>query len=151
MMKFHFSYESLLRHRKLEEEVARRDFNETFRMLEIQKEEYKKLYTRLHEAEAESFSYQGSSEGVQIARLLELNDFMAGQKIKIARQREIVINHTQIVEGKQDILINAAKETMILEKLKEKQHAVFKKSVAKREAKLTDEIVVTRFKAGGRV
>ncbi len=151
MMRFHFSYESLLEHRKLEEEVARRDFNETLRVLEEQKEEYKKLYTRLHEAQAESFTLQGSPEGIQVSKLVELDDFMEGQKIKIAKQRAIVINHTQIVEGKQDILINAAKETMILEKLKEKQHMAFKKVMAKREAKLTDEIVVTRFKAGGRV
>lgn len=150
-MKFHFSYESLLEHRKLEEEVARRDYNETLRALDEQKAEYKKLYTRLHEAEAEVFEVQGSSQGVTIPKLLELNDFMAGQKIKIAKQREIVINHTKIVEGKQDILIAAAKETMILEKLKEKQRAEFKKVTAKKEAKITDEIVVTRFKSGGRL
>jgi len=151
MIKFRFSYESLLEHRKLEEEVARRDFNEAFRLLEEQKEKYRKLYAMLHGAEAESFTLQGSPERVQISKLIELNDFMAGQKIKIAKQREIVINHTQIVEGKQDILINAAKETMILEKLKEKQYGAYKKAVAKKEAKLTDEIVVMRFKGGGRV
>ena len=150
MMKFRFSYESLLGHRKLEEEVARRDFNEAFRLLEEQKEEYRKMYATLHGAEAESFSLQGSQERIQISKLIELGDFMVGQKIKIAKQREIVINHTQIVEGKQEILIKAAKETMILEKLKEKQFGIYKKAVAKKEAKMTDEIVVTRFKAGGR-
>jgi len=150
MRKFNFSYQSLLEHRKLEEEVAQRDFNETFQALEKQKEEYRKLYADLHRAEAKSFEVQGAHDGVSIAELTELNDYMAGQKVKIVRQRDIVINHTQIMEGKQEILINAAKETMILEKLKEKQREVYKKNQAKLEAKIIDEIVVTRFKAGGR-
>jgi flagellar FliJ protein len=81
---------------------------------------------------------------------VELDDFMSGQKIKIARQRDVVINHNQIVEGKQEILIGAAKERKILEKLKEKKLAAFKKLIQKKERKATDEIVVTRFKAGGR-
>jgi flagellar protein FliJ len=149
-MKFHFSYETLLEHRKLQEEIARRDYVETLHALEEQKAQYKKLYTRLHEAEAESSQIQAAHH-VEISKLLELDAFMAGQKIKIARQREIVINHTSIVEGKQEIYIAAAKETKILEKLKEKKKNEFKKLMNKKEAKMTDEIVVTRFKSGGRI
>jgi flagellar FliJ protein len=150
-MKFHFAYESLLEHKKLQEEIARRDYIETLHDLDEQKALYKSLYTRLHEAEAESSEIQNSKIGVQISKLIELDDFMAGQKIKIAKQREIVINHTTIVEGKQEIYIAAAKETKILEKLKEKKRTEFKKMAAKKEAKMTDEVVVTRFKSGGRI
>lgn len=148
-MKFHFSYESLLVHRKLEEEVARRDFYEAQSNLEEQKSIYKDLYTRLHEIEAESSEMQAATNGVPIQDLIERDDFIAGQKIKIQRQRDVVINHTTIAEGKQEILISAAKERKILDKLKEKQLAGFKKAMAKKEAKQTDEVVVTRFKSRG--
>ncbi len=145
-MKFRFAFESLLEHRKLEEEIARRDFNEAHNILDQQKALYKKLYTRLHEVESEVSQRQASKDGVSISNLLELDDFMAGQKVKIARQREVVINHTSIMEGKQEILIAAAKERKILEKLKEKKKAEHKKLMAKKDAKLNDEIVVTRFR-----
>ena len=147
-MKFHFSYQSLLGHRKLLEEIAQRDYVEAQTVLDQQKEIYKHLYTRLHEVEGESSDLR--SQSGSIAMLTELDEFMAGQKIKISRQREVVINHTQIVEGKQEILIAAAKETKILEKLREKQMATFKKAMQKKEMKRTDEIVVTRFRAGGK-
>jgi flagellar FliJ protein len=145
-VKFRFAFESLLEHRKLEEEIARRDFNEAHNILDQQKALYKKLYTRLHEVESEVSQRQASKDGVSISNLLELDDFMAGQKVKIARQREVVINHTSIMEGKQEILIAAAKERKILEKLKEKKKAEHKKLMAKKDAKLNDEIVVTRFR-----
>src|ERR1700728_5414416 len=118
-MKFVFSYESLLDHRKLEEEVARRDFYEAQTNLDEQKAIYKELYTRLHEIENESSEMQAALS-VPIEELRERDEFLAGQKIKIQRQREVVINHTTIAEGKQEILINAAKERKILDKLKEK-------------------------------
>jgi flagellar FliJ protein len=149
-MKFKFSYESLLEHRKLEEEIARRDFYEAQNNLDEQKAIYKELYTRLHEIEKESSQMQAAPI-IPIEELRERDEFMIGQKIKIQRQRDLVINFTTIAEGKQEILINAAKERKILDKLKEKQKLEFKKALAKKEAKQTDEVIVTRFRAGGRL
>src|ERR1700733_61246 len=98
-MKFKFSYETLLEHRRLEEHIARRDYTETLDALNEQKALYKNLYTRLHNIEADSFDMKSSPTGTDIRRLVENDQFMDGQKIKIAKQREVVINHTAIVEG----------------------------------------------------
>jgi flagellar export protein FliJ len=83
-----------------------------------------------------------------ILQLDALDQFADGQKIRIARQREVIINHTTIVEQKQEILVAAAKETKILERLKEKQMLKYKKERQKQEAKANDELVVTRFRQG---
>jgi flagellar FliJ protein len=144
-MKFKFGFETLLEHQRGLELIARRDFNDSMNHLDNEKALYKKLYTRLHEVEAEGFVLRGSSDGIPVNYLIKLDEFAEGQKIKIARQREVVINHTQIMEAKQEILIAAAKETKILEKLKEKKLEEFKKLVKKRDAKINDELVVTRF------
>jgi flagellar FliJ protein len=148
-MKFHFSYEKLLEHRRQEEEVARRDFMESFGRLENEKNLQKKMYAEWDQTQAEIFTAQTNPQGAAIDRIVQLNQFLDGQKIRIGRQREVIINYTTIVEQKNELLVAAAKETKILEKLKEKKLMEFKRLQKKIETKQTDELVVTRFKSAG--
>lgn len=149
-MKFKFGYAKLLEHYHLQEEVARRDYLESLSKLDQEKALHQQMYKDLDAANDQAFKLQTDVKGAPIAEITELNNFSEGQKIRITRQREVVMNHTSIVEQKQEILIAAAKEKRILEKLKEKKLAEFKKLQKKSDAKKTDELVVTRFRAGER-
>ena len=149
-MKFHFSYEKLLEHRRQEEEVARRYYMESYNKLENEKNLHKKMYKEWDETVEEIFQCQTNPQGAAIGRIVSLNQFLDGQKVRISRQREVIMNYNAIVEQKNEILIAAAKETKILEKLKEKKLMEFKKSQKKIDMKKNDELVVTRFKAQGR-
>lgn len=148
-MKFKFSYEKLLEYYHQQEEIARRDYNESLTRLEEERGRQNENYRQFDDALAATFEARDNPKGSEIAKLEHLGEFMKGQEIRIARQREIIINHTQIVEQKQEILIAAAREVEILIKLKEKKQAEFKKLEKKKETKLNDELVVTRFKKHG--
>jgi flagellar protein FliJ len=150
MAKFKFSYEKLLEHTRLQEQIARRDYTESLGKLEAEKKTYNKMWEDMDAASDDLYSSRTNPKGIPIAKLEQLTGFIDGQKVRITRQREVVINHTGIVEQKQEILIAARKETKTLEKLKEKQLVDFKKLQKKLEAKATDELVVTRFRAGER-
>jgi flagellar export protein FliJ len=56
------------------------------------------------------------------------------------------MSHNTICENKQEILIAAAREHKTFQKLREKQYAEFKTAMKKKEMKINDELVVTRFK-----
>ncbi|MBK9292864.1 MAG: flagellar export protein FliJ [Oligoflexia bacterium] len=144
---FKFSFEKLLEFRTQEENVARRDYQESLERLEIEKAKYQNLFKKQEEAQDEIFFLKNRNEGSAVNKLVELDEYIDGVEKKIKIQREIVINHTQIVEQKQEILHIAAKEKKILEKLKEKKYAEFKKAEKKKEAKKNDELVVTRYRS----
>lgn len=143
---FKFSYQKLLEFYSQQEEVARRDYMESLHKLEIEKVRLNHMYKLCDQSLDDAFQLRNSTEGAPIERLTQIDLFMDGQKIKIEKQKQIIINHTQIVEQKQEILFVAAKEKKILEKLKEKKIEEHKAELKKRDAKLNDEIVVTRFK-----
>lgn len=149
-MKFKFTYQRLLEHYELQEQIARRDFNDSVNTLDKQKEIQKKMYKELDGAVDQIYEARTSPAGTSPSLLLHLDQFVDGQKVRLERQREVIINHTQIVEQKQEILIAAAQQTKTLEKLKEKRRMEFKKLQKKMDAKATDELVVTRFRAGER-
>lgn len=146
---FKFGYQKLLELYSLQEDVARRDFMESQQKLESEKGLLQSMYSLCDRAIEESHELRNLVEGAPVARLVKIDEFLDGQKIKIERQSEVIANHTRIVEQKQDILIAAAKERKILERLKEKKKEEYRKAEAKKDAKFTDEIVVTRYR--GRV
>ncbi|MDZ4677635.1 MAG: flagellar export protein FliJ [Oligoflexia bacterium] len=148
-MKFKFSYEKLEEYYKQQEQIASRDYNESMAHLDNEKQRYQNMFEELDVAAEDGAALRARPEGAPIARLVQIDDYIDGQKINIARQREIVINHTHIVEQKQEILIAATKESKTYEKLRENQFTAFKQKLKKHEAKVNDELVVTRFRRGG--
>ncbi len=145
---FKFTYHKLLEYQQQQEDVARRDYFETVELLDLEKARYQKMFKDQDIALEEVFVLKSRDMGVSIMRLNELDNFVDGMKFRIEKQREIVIAHTHIVEHKQEILQLAAKERKILEKLKEKKHADYKKLMKKAEFKRNDELVVTRHRKG---
>jgi len=145
-MKFIFAYEKLLNHYQQQEEIARRDYYDAVGKLDLEKLKYQAQWDLHDEAVAEIYDLRLQPKGAPAGRLVQLDSFIDGQKIRIERQRQVVINHTSIVEQKQEVLIFAVKEKKTLEKLKEKKLFEFKREEVKKERKVNDELVVTRFK-----
>ena len=147
-MKFKFPFDHVLEFRKQNENLARLDYTESVDKLEKEKAHLKKLYAEWDGASDEIFSLQ-SEKSTPLARIIYLNDFLDGQKLRIDHQKLVVRNLTQIAEQKHEILIAAVKEFEIIAKLKKNKQAIFKKQESKREAKVMDEVVVTRYRRGG--
>jgi flagellar export protein FliJ len=150
-MKFRFAYEKLLEYRKQQEEIARRDYNESLVALDREKEKLERMYLYLDQATEEKYRLSSLATGVPIEMVNKIEIFQVGQNIRIKSQRLVIQGFQQIVEQKHEILISTAREFQVLEKLREKKLAEFKKIQRKLDAKAMDEIVVTRFKRGGDV
>jgi flagellar FliJ protein len=145
-VKFVFNYQKLLEHYRRLEEIAQRDYTDSLNILENEKSIYQGMWDLHDDAIRQSFELRQLPLGTPVEKLTQIQNFTEGQKIKIMRQREVVINHTTIVEQKQEILLAALKEKKTIEKLKENQLLEFKRNEAKRERKANDELVVMRFK-----
>ena len=146
-MKFEFSYEKLLDHRKTVEEVAHRDYL----LAQTQVDAAEKVLRGMYDDIAKSRTRIGKLEvegGKAGPALGLLHDFIDGQKIRIERQRAKIRELLAEAERKHEILVEAAREHKTLQKLKEKRKQEFRKAVKKRELKAVDEIVTTRFKRG---
>ncbi len=143
-MRFKFPFEHVLKFRKENENRARLEYVEVLDKLESERKTLKKMHADWKSSMEEIDQLQQRSSS-PLARILYLNDFMSGLKIKIASQRTVIQNFQTITEQKFEVMLGAIKEYEIIDKLKERQFDRFKRVAAKREQKANDEIVVTRY------
>lgn len=144
-MKFKFSYEKLLAHKQTLEEIAQKNLAEAHRRLETAKGELNALYQAIDDVRARSFELErqgGLSQNTGVAT----DEFVNGQKIRIAKQKDVVREKMMIVEQRQEELILAARERKTLEKLKENKFEEFKTEVKRKEQKEVDDMITMRFK-----
>ena len=142
-MKFKFTLETLRKHRKNLEEIARRDFAEA-------KDNSDKILNQI-----DSF-YDDSDKAREFAgnvienettdpNLLQLSsEFIDRNKVRIERKKMEFREALVVTEEKQQDLVEAARETKILDKLKDKKKEAFLKKIRKKDRKDTDEVVVQR-------
>ena len=146
-MKFKFSYQQLLEHRKRLEEMAHRDYLLVQKEVDVAEFELEKMYQQIDDSRQRIGLFQATG-GNQVPSLALNDDFIIKQKIRLELQRKKIRELKSIAEEKQQALVIAAKEYKILEKLREKRVIEFKDLLKKRELKLVDELVTTRFKRG---
>ena len=144
-MKFDFPYEKLLDHRRTLEELARKEFMIAKGKVDDAETELRKMYDDVaaNRQRALDLAEKGGPQG---GALVQIHEFIQGQKFRIQNQREKIQGLMMEMEEKKQALVEAAKETKTLEKLKERQLKEFKQAAKKRELKEIDEIVTTRFK-----
>lgn len=146
-MKFKFSYQQLLEHRKRLEEMAHRDYLLVQKEVDVATLELEKMFQQIEDSR-KRIGFLSAKGGHQVPSLVLMDDFINKQKIRIDIQRKKIRELQFIAEEKQQALVIAAKEYKILEKLREKRVIEFKDLLKKRELKLVDELVTTRFKRG---
>lgn len=142
-MKFKFAFTTLMKERKIRQDEARREFlqasqrvEEQVRILGAYRESLARAIDQIQRVRSGAGQVAGS--------LIALDEFVKGQKIRIQGQIRTVQGLEEIANQKRLVLVEAAREVKVLEKLKEKQYNEFKKQRLKHELKAIDEIAVMR-------
>lgn len=146
-MKFQFAYQKLMKHRKLEEEIAQRDFFEAQRVADLAFEKLESMNEELKRAfqERERVARLGGAVG---GELTSYGEFIRGHKVRIEKQAKVVTQTAAIAEQKRLVLVEAVQAFKVLEKLREKRLAAFKKERRQHETKQIDEMVTMRYQQG---
>ena len=138
MAKFHFDLEGVLRQRKNAEQVAQRDVAVLqLRLVELQQQ--------LQQLDDEVKSVAEDMRQNKLVGQIDVKLITAHRRWQIAMERKAVELAKQIAEQQarvtksKQILTLAARDHKAIEKLREKQLAVFNAKEAKRELDLLDE------------
>lgn len=147
MPKFRFGLEKVLQHRKTVEDLAQRDFQEAFAILQEEIQTLEKMqaqrslaFVQRHEVETKSLTSPGP--------LVQVQDYLVGQDLRIERQKKKIQEIEKQVEERREVLRQKALETKIMKGLKERKHEDFVREQKKVEQKLLDDMVTTRFARG---
>ncbi|HEY8269492.1 MAG TPA: flagellar export protein FliJ [Pseudobdellovibrionaceae bacterium] len=144
-MKFKFPLQKVLDHRKIKEDLAQKDFHDVLNELQILQKKLQELEVALHEAHVRSGSLQ-SQGGTQGPALSQINEFQKNQKILIQLQKTKILAQEKVVEGKRELLLQAAVETKTINKFKEKKFNEYREEREADEQKEMDEQNILRFK-----
>lgn len=143
-MKFKFRLETVMRQRKAEQDIAQREYAEAQLNVRDQLARIEKMYTDIDEARM--MSDQINSKGGACAEhLASIEEFIAGQKLKIEIARKRARELMAVEEEKHEVLVEKVQALKILEKLKERKKDEFKKLVKKKEIKEAEDIVIMKF------
>lgn len=143
-MKFKFPLQNVMKHRKVLEDLAQRDYQEANARLNDEEQKLAKLYEAVDMARQFSFKTQvhGGSAG---SALSQVHDFLKGQDIRIERQKKVIEEQRKIVEDFQEILRQRAVDYKIIEKYKDRKLEEFKVEKNKKEQKSADDMVSSRY------
>jgi flagellar FliJ protein len=148
-MKFKFALEKVLKHKKILEEQAKKDFGLISAKLREQEQYLTNLEIDLKTAYENKYQIQLS--GGAVASYLEFfHHYYISQKKLIENQKKIVEGLGKILEEKRLYLVQTAREHKTFVMLREKKKAEFKKELNKREQKHLDEINIMRQELRGR-
>ncbi len=143
-MKFKFPFENVLKHRKILEDLAQRDFQESLAVLNEEIQKLEKMKEEVHQARITAFERQ-SHGGSAAPALSQVHDFLKGQDVRIERQQNKVQEFQKGVENLREILRQKAIDYKIIESLKDTKRAEFKKESNAKEQKISDEVGTMRF------
>ncbi len=149
-MKFNFSLQKVLEHRKVLEDLAQKDFQEGLAALVHEQNLLTQLQDQTRLAYDEVFQAQHSKSGQTSDQLRQLNEFIAGQKVRIERQKAKIQEFINRVEGLREILREKAVDYKIIERLRERKKTEYNDEAARRDQKEMDEIAILRKAHGNR-
>jgi flagellar FliJ protein len=146
-MKFKFSLQKVLDHRKTLQNLAQRDFEEAQAEQHRQQEILMDMITGQHEARQEAGRVQEFAMDAAPERLKQIHQFTVLQDVRIERQKAKVVEASNLVEAKREILRLKAIDSKIMERLREKKREEFLLEQKQLEQKEVDEINVLRYDA----
>lgn len=142
-MKFKFHLEKVLKHKKILEDQAKKEFGEISKRVREQEQYLENLENDLKIAFENKYRVQ--QMGGSIASYLEFFHYYYGaQKQMIANQKKIIEGLTRILEEKRQFLVQAARDHKTFIMLKEKKKEEFRKEMLKREQKRMDDMNIMR-------
>lgn len=143
-MKFKFSLEKVLSHRNLQVDLARRNFVQAQDNLTVAIDVRDNMILEKQKNIAHRSALVQSNGNWQ-DQVLQINVYLAGQDLRIARQNESLNKLEKEVESYREILLKALTEAKMIEKLKEKKKTEFIKLFNENERKELDEIATLRY------
>lgn len=148
-MKFKFVLEKVLKHKKILEEQAKKDFGLVSAKLREQEQYLINLEADLKTAYENKFQIQQS--GGAVASYLEFfHYYYISQKKLIENQKNIIAGLAKILEDKRLYLVQMAREHKTFVMLREKKKIEFNKELKKREQKHLDEMNIMRQELRGK-
>ncbi len=142
-MKFKFSLEKVLRHRNIQVDLARRDFLEAQNNLNAAinvRDEMIDVREKNKTYRADLVAKNGNWQD----QVQQINTYLIGQDLRIARQNESLKLLEKEVESYREILRKALTEAKMMERLKDKKKDEFVKAYNENERKELDEISTLR-------
>lgn len=143
-MAFRFSLDSVLKHRRRLEEVAQRDLAEAQHAVDLCLKKIEDMYRRSDEVREEILELQRRGDGEALNQIQGRETFLRGHKVRIEQERLEARRLMVIAEEKHEILIGAARDRKILDKLKEKRRLQYQEWLKQLEAKQLDDQTMTR-------
>ncbi len=143
-MAFKFGLETVLKHRKRQEEIAQREFAEAQAELDQCLRTLDEMYHRHDQVREEIAHLQAQGTTHALHQITEMEFFLKGHRIRIDEMRLEARRVMVIVEEKQEVLISASREKKILEKLKDKKFEQHREWMRKIDAKIQDDQTMTR-------
>lgn len=147
-MKFNFRMQKVLEHRKVQEDLAKTDFQAALVRLNEEVEKLQYMIDQKKKARVKSFEMETGSNvpnSLQNGILEESSRFQKLQDVRIVKQKEVITGWEKEVESKREILKSKAIDYKIIEKFKEKKKQQFVEENNKIEQKENDEISILRF------
>lgn len=148
-MAFRFSLESILKHRKREEEIAQKEFMEQQTIVETCLRHLEELYLQIDRTRELISASVKSGTPEDLHRIRSSEEFIEGQKIRIHNERKRARELIRELEERQEILLSRLHERKIMEKLKEKKFEEYKVLMAQMEMREMDDLVNVRWKPKG--
>jgi flagellar FliJ protein len=145
-VKFKFPLQKVLEHRKIKEDLVQKDFQDVLNDLNKMIQRLDEMEALMKQAHVQAYEMQMEG-GTQGAALSQINDFLRNHKVLVGDQKQRIIQQEQLVEQKRELLREAAVETKIISKFKEKKFEEFRKQVEDEDQKEMDEQSILRFKS----
>ncbi len=148
MKKFKFRLETVLKQRRIVEDLAKKALAQAQAELSLKMAEINDLYESIDNAREQRGKKQEAGGFVPF-ELESAEGFIRLQEIKIEREKLIARQLMTVVEEVHEALVEAATERMAMEKLKEKKKEAYIIKARKDETKKIEDIVVMRSRRMG--
>lgn len=142
-MKKEFRFENVLRYRKQLADIAMADYLKAKKLLDEGLAELDQMYRQVDENFIETQNVRQKG-GVTAESLKTHDEFFVGMQIHITRQKEKVRELKEVVEEKQQILVEKSVDQQSLVKLKEKHDLAYRQERKKKEQMEVEDIIVMR-------
>lgn len=150
-MKFKFGLDKVLRHRKILEDLAQKDFQEAMALYNKKVAEIDALNEAMKKARETGHSLVSQTGGQVAESLKQIQEFTVLQDIRIAHESQKLAEIGKLVEAKREVLRQKAMDKKILERLEEKKREEFKAEQNRREQKNIDDNVSMRFEQNKKI
>ena len=135
--------QSVLNVRQMKEEKCEKEFSKAIMELEKERNNLKELENRLREKQLELRAV--SQNPFSADQILLFEHFLEKLERDVAKQVSRIEKISTVVENKRLKLIEATKDTKIIDKLKDKEYKRHTNDANMQERTALDEIAITRY------